>query len=169
MKTIVLGGGCFWCIEAVYQRVKGVEEVVSGYAGGSLRNPNYNNIGDHAEVVQLTYNEENIGLETLFDIFLHVHDPTSVDQQGNDIGPQYRSIILCNNLIESELAHRIIKGNRENWDNPIVTEVGLLDTFYPAEDYHQDYYNKNPENSYCQAVINPKISKFESKFADYLI
>lgn len=168
MKTIVLGGGCFWCIEAVYQRVKGVEQVVSGYSGGTLHNPTYEQYGDHAEVVQVSYNEDSISLETIIDIFLNVHDPTSLNQQGHDIGAQYRSIILCNNHIETEIVHSVIKGNRDLWPNPIVTEVGLLDVFYPAEDYHQDYFNQNPNNPYCQVVINPKLRKFEEKFADYL-
>lgn len=169
MKTIVLGGGCFWCIEAIYQRVKGVEKVVSGYAGGTLKNPTYENHGDHAEVVQLTYDNSIISLERLLEIFFHVHDPTTVNRQGNDIGTQYRSIILCNDYLESEIAHSVIKGCREVWENPIVTEVSLLERFYSAEDYHQDYYNQNQNAGYCQVIINPKIAKFESKFAEYLL
>jgi peptide-methionine (S)-S-oxide reductase len=168
MKTIVIGGGCFWCIEAIFQRVKGVEKVVSGYAGGDLFNPSYENHGTHAEVVQVTYDESIISLEKILKIFFHVHDPTTVDRQGNDIGPQYRSIILCNDYLESEIAHSVIKGCKELWDNPIVTEVNLLDNFYPAEDYHQDYFNKNPDAGYCQVIINPKIAKFEQKFSKYL-
>lgn len=168
MKTIVLGGGCFWCIEAVYQRVKGVDKVVSGYAGGDLKDPTYENHGNHAEVVQITYDESVIDLENLLEIFLYVHDPTTVNRQGNDIGTQYRSIILCNDYIESEIAHSVIKGNRDLWENPIVTEIGLLDKFYRAEDYHQDYYNQNQNAGYCQVIINPKIAKFEQKFSKYL-
>jgi len=168
MKSIVIGGGCFWCVEAIYQRVNGVEKVVSGYAGGTLKDPVYENHGDHAEVVKITYDESIINLQKILEIFLHVHDPTTVNRQGNDIGTQYRSIILCNDYIESEIAHDVIKGNRELWSNPIVTEVGLLDKFYPAEEYHQDYYNQNQNAGYCQVIINPKIAKFESKFKDYL-
>lgn len=168
MKTIVLGGGCFWCIEAVFQRVKGVKKVVSGYAGGDLSNPTYENHGSHAEVVQLSYEPEEISLEVILKIFFHVHDPTQVDRQGNDVGRQYRSIILCNNYLESDIAHRVIDGVRDLWSEPIVTEVSLLDTFHEAEDYHQDYFNKNPGNPYCQVIINPKIAKFEEKFKQYL-
>ena len=168
MKTIVLGGGCFWCIEAVFQRVKGVDKVVSGYAGGDLKDPTYENHGSHAEVVHITYNDSEIDLKTILEIFFYVHDPTTVDRQGNDIGPQYRSIILCNDYLESEIAHSVIKGCKDLWENPIVTEVNLLDKFYPAEDYHQDYFNKNPGNGYCQVIINPKIAKFEQKFSEYL-
>ncbi len=168
MKTIVLGGGCFWCIEAVYQRVKGVESVVSGYAGGDLNEPTYENHGNHAEVVEVTYDPEKIKLETILEIFFAVHDPTTVDRQGNDVGHQYRSIILCNNYIESQIARKVIDGIRELWKDPIVTEVGILDTFWPAEDYHQNYYNNNQSAGYCQVIINPKLKKFSEKFADYL-
>jgi methionine-S-sulfoxide reductase len=169
MKTIVLGGGCFWCIEAVFQRVRGVQKVVSGYAGGDLLDPSYENHGDHAEVVQITYNESIINLEKIIEIFLNIHDPTSVNRQGYDIGTQYRSIILCNDYLESEIIHSVIKGSKELWDNPIITEVNLLDKFYPAEDYHQDFYNQNRRPDYCQAIISPKIAKFEQKFAEFLV
>jgi len=168
MKSIVLGGGCFWCIEAVFSQVRGVEKVISGYAGGDLRNPSYENHGTHAEVVQLTYDESTINLEKILEIFFYVHDPTTVNSQGNDIGTQYRSIILCHNHLETDLARSIIKGIADLWPNPIVTEVSLLDTFYPAEDYHQDYFNQNRGNPYCQVVINPKLAKFRTKFSKYL-
>ena len=168
MKSIVLGGGCFWCLEAVYQQVRGVEKIVSGYAGGDLRNPTYENHGTHAEVVQISYDESVISLEKLLEIFFYVHDPTTVNQQGNDIGTQYRSIILCNDHIESDLARSIIRGSQGLWPNPIVTEVTLLEKFYPAEDYHQDFYNQNQNNGYCQLIINPKLAKFKTKFAKYL-
>jgi len=168
MKTIVLGGGCFWCVEAVYQRVKGVESVVSGYAGGDLLDPSYENHGTHAEVVQITYDENAITLQKLLEIFFYAHDPTTIDQQGNDIGTQYRSIILCNDHLEIDTARETISGVQDLWPNPIVTEVKLLDTFYPAEDHHQDYYNQNQGSGYCQVIINPKIAKFEAKFSEYL-
>jgi peptide-methionine (S)-S-oxide reductase len=168
MKTIVLGGGCFWCLEAVFQRVKGVEKVVSGYAGGTLASPTYENHGDHAEVIQLTYDYESISLQKIVEIFLYVHDPTSVNRQGNDIGTQYRSIILVSDYLESEAIRKVIDGNKELWDSPIVTEVNLLDVFYPAEDYHQDYFNQNQSSAYCQFIINPKVAKFENKFAKFL-
>lgn len=166
MKKIVLGGGCFWCVEAVFQQVKDVSKVVSGYAGGTLANPNYRNIGDHAEVVEVSYNEKQIDLKTILRIFLSTHDPTQVNRQGNDVGPQYRSIILVNDYIESNIAHEVIDGERENWDNPIVTQVTLLEKFYPAEDYHQDYFNNNRDNPYCQVVINPKLAKFKKDFKE---
>lgn len=168
MKTIVLGGGCFWCMEAVFQRVNGVEEVVSGYAGGELKDPTYENHGTHAEVVEITYNPETIKLETLLEIFFSVHDPTTVDRQGNDIGPQYRSIILCHDHLEIEIARRVIDGVKDLWKDPIVTEVTLLDTFWPAEDYHQNYYNNNQSAGYCQIIINPKLAKFQQKFSHLL-
>jgi methionine-S-sulfoxide reductase len=169
MKSIFLGGGCFWCIEAVFQRVVGVDSVVSGYAGGDLADPTYENHGTHAEVVQVTYDENIISLEKIIEIFLHVHDPTSVNRQGADIGTQYRSIILCNDYIDSEIVHSVINGCKDLWENPIVTEVNLLDKFHEAEDYHQDYYNQNTSAGYCQVVINPKLAKFEQKFSEYLL
>lgn len=168
MGTIVLGGGCFWCIEAIFQRVRGVESVISGYAGGDLLNPTYENHGTHAEVIQISYDESVINLDKLLEIFFYVHDPTTVNQQGNDIGSQYRSIILCNDHLETDIARQVIKGSKDLWPNPIVTEVSLLDKFYPAEDYHQDYYNNNQSAGYCQVIINPKIAKFETKFIDLL-
>lgn len=168
MKTIILGGGCFWCLDAVYQRVKGIRTCVSGYAGGDLINPTYENHGTHAEVVQLTYDENIISLEKILEIFFYIHDPTTINRQGADVGTQYRSIILCSNYLESEISHSIIRDVKELWKNPIVTEVTILDNFYPAEGYHQDYYNNNQSAGYCQVVINRKIAKFELKFAEYL-
>lgn len=169
MKTIVLGGGCFWCIEAVYQRVKGVEKVVSGFAGGDMKNPDYRNHGNHAEVVQLTYDESVTSLEKLLEIFFNVHDPTTLNQPGTaDNGPEYRSIILCSEN-ELELAKQMRDEAQKVWEDPIITEVKILDEFYEAEDYHQDYYNKNPQAGYCQVIINPKLAKFEAKFKEYLV
>ena len=167
MKTIVLGGGCFWCIEAIYQQVKGVEKVVSGYAGGDKTDPTYESHGTHAEAVQITYDESAITLETLLEIFFSVHDPTTKDRQGHDIGPQYRSIILCSED-ELSVAEAAKEKAQANWDKPITTEIKVLDTFYPAEDYHQDYYNNNQQAPYCEVVINPKLAKFREKFAKLL-
>jgi peptide-methionine (S)-S-oxide reductase len=167
-KSIVLGGGCFWCIEAIYQRVKGLEGVVSGYAGGDTKDPTYSDHANHAEVIQITYDESAIKLEQILEIFFYVHDPTTVNRQGNDVGTQYRSIILYNNEEERDLAESVLERSQNLWDKPIVTDVKKLDMFYEAEDYHQDYYNQNQANPYCQVVINPKIAKFEQKFADYL-
>lgn len=168
MKTIVLGGGCFWCIEAVYQRVKGVESVVSGYAGGEKDNPTYHDHGNHAEVVQITYDESVVGLDKLLEIFFYVHNPTTLNFQGNDYGEQYRSIILCAND-ELEVCNKAKEQAQKLWDEPIVTEIKVLDAFYKAEDYHQNYYNNNTSAGYCQVIINPKLEKFSKKFTDYLI
>lgn len=168
MKTIVLGGGCFWCTEAVFQRLKGVESVVSGYAGGDIPNPTYHNHGRHAEVVEVTYDPTVITLKQLLEIFFSVHDPTTLNQPGTaDVGMSYRSIILCD---ESELtiAKTVKQEAQKQWNNPIITEINVLDTFYPAEDYHQNYYNQNPEAGYCQVIINPKLEKFRKKFNNYL-
>ncbi len=167
MKSIVLGGGCFWCIEAVFQRVKGVSKVVSGYAGGDLESPSYENHGSHAEVAKITYDESVIKLPKLLEIFFYIHDPTTLNRQGNDVGESYRSIILCD---ESELgiAQEAKKEAQNLWDDPIVTEILVLDKFNPAEDYHQNYFNQNQSNPYCQVVINPKVAKFETKFKGFM-
>lgn len=168
MKSIVLGGGCFWCIEAVFQRVIGVEKVVSGYAGGDLPNPSYENHGTHAEVVQISYDESVINLKKLLEIFFYVHDPTTLNQPGTaDSGPSYRSIILTD-AQELDIAIQAKEKAQALWDNPVITEIAVLETFYPAEDYHQDFYNQNQGVGYCQVIINPKIAKFQIKFAEYL-
>jgi methionine-S-sulfoxide reductase len=168
MKTIVLGGGCFWCVEAVFQRVKGVVKVESGYGGGDKADPTYHDHGSHAEVVELSYAENKISLEKIFEIFFYVHNPTTLNFQGNDYGTQYRSIILCNDNEELELAEKVKSGSKDLWPDPIVTEIKILDTFYLAEANHQNYYNQNQNNPYCQVIINPKIAKFEKKFKDHL-
>lgn len=163
-KTIVLGSGCFWCIEAVFQQVKGVSEVVSGYAGGEEPDPTYRNHGTHAEVIQATYNESVVTLPQLLEIYFGTHDPTTTNQPDTaDDGPSYRPIILC---AEEEIAavHKAKGTAQSNWDNPIITEIKVLDKFYPAEDYHQDFYNQNQGNPYCQVIINPKLAKFQKKF-----
>jgi len=167
MKTIVLGGGCFWCIEAIYQRVKGVNAVVSGFAGGTSENPTYHDHGNHAEVTEITYDNNVIKLEKLLEIFFYVHDPTTLNRQGNDVGESYRSIILCAES-EFEVARAARESAQKLWDDPIVTEIAILEKFYKAEDYHQDFYNQNQGNPYCQVVINPKIAKFEAKFSSIL-
>jgi peptide-methionine (S)-S-oxide reductase len=167
MKSIVLGGGCFWCIEAVYQRVRGVESVTSGYAGGEKTNPTYNDHGNHAEVVKIKYDESVVSLEKLLEIFFYVHDPTTLNRQGADVGEQYRSIILCE-VSELEIAQKSREAAQKLWNDPIVTDIKVLETFYPAENYHQNYYNNNQSAGYCQVVINPKLAKFESKFGNYV-
>ena len=166
MKSIVLGGGCFWCVEAVFQRVEGVKKVVSGYAGGDLDNPTYHNHGNHAEVIKVDYDETVITLEELLKIFFASHNPTTLNFQGNDYGTQYRSIILCQKD-ETESVEQVREQAQSDWEEPIVTEIKVLNTFHEAEDYHQDYFNQNPGNPYCQVVINPKIAKFEKNFQQY--
>ncbi len=173
MKDIVLGGGCFWCTEAVFQRVKGVSEVVSGFAGGGAGgNPDYwsihGNDSSHAEVVQVTYDEQVITLTELLDIFFGTHDPTTTNQPGTaDMGSEYRSIILCGED-ELETANKAKDEAQKNWDKPIITEIKVLDKFTPAEEHHQNYYNNNQQAGYCQVIINPKLEKFQKKFTDYL-
>lgn len=171
--SIILGGGCFWCLEAVYQRVKGVLSVTNGYAGGSAKNPSYEQVSsgttDHAEVVKVKFDPSIIDLQTILQLFWALHNPTTLNQQGNDIGPQYRSIIL----FHSDEQERIAKASLTNdgqplWDEPIVTEIKPLDTFYPAEEYHQDYFNQHPDQAYCQIVINPKVTKLKQAFAHLL-
>lgn len=169
ISTIVLGGRCFWCLEAAYQRVKGVEKVVSGYAGGERKNPSYWDLhkpgNSHAEVVQLTFDSSIISLDEVLEIFFTIHDPTTKDRQGNDVGPEYRSIILYETDQQKGVVESALASAQKFWDNPIVTEVALLEKFYKAEDDQQDYYNKNPEQAYCQVIINPKLHKLQEKFA----
>ncbi|TXT55859.1 MAG: Peptide methionine sulfoxide reductase MsrA [Candidatus Thorarchaeota archaeon] len=170
MKTATLGGGCFWCVEAVYQQLKGVKSVVSGYAGGEVENPTYQQVSrgltNHAEVVQITYDPEVISFSKILEVFFATHDPTTLNRQGNDVGRQYRSIILYQDEDQKKIAEDMIEAlnSRKNFANPIVTEVAPLKKFYPAEDYHQDYYKKNPNQSYCRFVIDPKVSKVKKDF-----
>ena len=163
-KQITLGGGCFWCIEAAFKDAKGVESVVSGFSGGDIKHPAYREVvngkTNHAEVCQITYNPELINLKSILEIFFLVHDPTTLNRQGNDIGRHYRSIILyhCDseiNLIQSE----IDKYNKKYFENKIVTEVQKFKVFYPAENYHQNYYKNNTDQPYCKIVIEPKLNK----------
>lgn len=170
MKIIILGGGCFWCLDPVFQKLAGVEKVVVGYAGGETDNPTYRDIctgtTGHAEVLQITYNPEVISLEKIFKIFFTLHNPTTLNQQGADKGTQYRSIILYEHNEDMIVANKIIQGLEDSgvYADSIVTELVPLEKFYPAEDYHQDYFNKNPEKSYCQIVIAPKMEKFNKVF-----
>jgi peptide-methionine (S)-S-oxide reductase len=161
-KSIVLGGGCFWCIEAVYNRIKGVK-AVSGYAGGTTKNPSYEEVVSgrtgHAEVVKVTYDPEVISLKTILEIFFEMHDPTTLNRQGNDIGTQYRSIILYATPEEEKIVQEAIKVAQKHWSRPIVTEIGKLEEFYQAEKYHQNYFDKNPNQGYCRVIIAPKIAK----------
>jgi peptide-methionine (S)-S-oxide reductase len=168
-ETATLGGGCFWCLEAVYKDLKGVESVVSGYAGGTAPNPSYEQVcggrTGHAEVVQITYDPRVVSFGDLLDVFFTIHDPTTRDRQGADVGPQYRSIILYHDEAQKLAAERAIAeaGKQGLWRDPIVTEVAPLETFYPGESYHQDYYENNPRQRYCQIVIAPKVAKFRKE------
>jgi peptide-methionine (S)-S-oxide reductase len=174
LKKIVLGGGCFWCLDPVYSQLKGVEKVIVGYAGGSMPNPSYEQVcsgrTNHAEVVEITYDPAQITLQDLLEIFFQVHDPTTPNRQGADVGTQYRSIILVNDDQEKKVVlQKMDEVNKAKiWHGPIVTQVEVLRDFFPAEEYHQKYYDKNPYAGYCQVVINPKLNKFEKKFQDML-
>lgn len=163
MKKATFGGGCFWCTEAVFERLDGVVDVVSGYAGGDVENPGYREVSagttGHAEVVQITYDPETISYEELLRMHWKSHDPTTLNRQGADVGTQYRSIILFHNDEQKRIAEKSRKAAQEQFREPIVTEIEPLETFYPAEDYHQDYYRKNPQAGYCQFVIAPKLDK----------
>lgn len=173
IESIVLGGGCFWCLEAVYQRVKGVVAVTNGYTGGHVENPSYEAVltgqTGHAEVVKVDFNPAEISLSTILDIFWVIHDPTTLNRQGNDIGTQYRSAIFYTSQQQKELAESSLKESaRPLWSKKIVTEIMPLDTFWPAEEYHKDYFNNHPEQAYCQIIINPKVTKLKQKFAHLL-
>jgi peptide-methionine (S)-S-oxide reductase len=171
-ERIVLGGGCFWCIEAVYRNVKGVLSAVSGYAGGARPNPSYENVCSgatgHAEVVDITYDADVITLDDILDIFFEIHNPTTLNQQGADKGTQYRSVIYYATEAEKETIEKAIAKHQEAFQDKIVTEVSPLPEVYPAEDYHQNYYNQNSSQGYCQVVIAPKLQKFMTKFPDKL-
>jgi peptide-methionine (S)-S-oxide reductase len=172
-ETIVLGGGCFWCIEAVFSMVKGVVDVTPGYAGGGAKNPTYEQVCSgktgHAEVVKIEYEPKKTSLQTLLDIFFNIHDPTTLNRQGNDIGTQYRSIILYDSQDQKEKTENYIKKIQDNFDKPIVTEIKKLGHFYPAEPYHEKYFHKNPKNPYCKIVIAPKVEKAKMKFKSHII
>lgn len=173
-QTIVFGGGCFWCTEAVFQRLRGVIKVTAGYAGGSTKDPSYYRVAsgaaDHAEVIEIQFDPSVIALEQLFAVFFATHDPTTPNRQGHDVGPAYRSVILTTSDEQHNAARTYIaKLETENiFPNSIVTEVKPLTVFYPAEDYHQNYYNQNSEQPYCQVVINPKLEKLRATFAHLL-
>ena len=174
LETATLGGGCFWCLEAVYKDLKGVERVVSGYAGGHVANPSYEAVCSghtgHAEVVQITYDPAAIGYRQLLEAFFATHDPTTPDRQGGDVGPQYRSVIFYHDDAQRHDAETIIAElEREQvFRDAIVTKVEPLERFYPAEGYHQEFYERNPGQGYCRAVIAPKLAKFRKAYADRL-
>jgi peptide-methionine (S)-S-oxide reductase len=174
MDTITLGAGCFWCVEAIFDDIKGVESVVSGYAGGAIKNPSYKEVcagtTGHAEVCQLTYDSEVISLAKLLEVFWQVHDPTTLNRQGGDVGTQYRSAIFYHTDEQKEVATKILnKLNEEQvFVSPIVTEITAFTNFYAAEDYHQDYFELNGGNPYCKAVVRPKVDKFKKTFSEIL-
>ncbi len=172
METATLAGGCFWCLEAVYDELKGVTDVVSGYAGGQVQNPTYqavcNGTTGHAEVVQIQFDPAVISYGDLLDVFFTVHDPTTLNRQGNDVGTQYRSAIYYHSPEQKAIAEQKIAQVSHLWSNPIVTEVAPIDTFYAAEDYHQEYFKRNPYQGYCMAVVAPKVAKFRKHYFEKL-
>lgn len=174
IQTAVLGGGCFWCTEAIFQNLRGVKSVLPGYAGGHTDHPTYHQVAQqntgHAEVVQIQYDPEQISYRDLLEVFFAIHDPTTLNRQGNDTGPEYRSIILYSSAAEKAQADHIIAELEADrvYEHPVVTEVKSLDKFYEAEPEHRNFYYNNPNSPYCQVVINPKIKKFKEKFANLL-
>ncbi len=170
IETATLGAGCFWCVEAVFDDLQGVESVESGYSGGHTENPTYREVCSettgHAEVVNVNFNPNEISFKEILQIFFTVHDPTTLNRQGNDIGSSYRSAIFYHDENQKQIAEEVIKevGAEGIYDNPIVTEVTAFDKFYMAEDYHQEYFDNNPNQPYCAAVVAPKVAKFRQKF-----
>ncbi|MCJ7627024.1 MAG: peptide-methionine (S)-S-oxide reductase MsrA [Longimicrobiales bacterium] len=174
MEVATVGGGCFWCLEAVFLDLNGVTKVQSGYSGGVSANPTYDEVcrgaTGHAEVVQLQFDPEAISFSEILEVFFAIHDPTTLNRQGGDKGTQYRSAIFFQSSVQREAAERLIRelDSQDLWSGPIVTEVTPFGEFFPAEGYHDDYFRRNPVQPYCQAVINPKIAKFRSRFSHKL-
>lgn len=174
LEKATFGSGCFWCTEAVFERLKGVYKVVSGYSGGTVENPTYEQVctgkTGHAEVTQITYDPKVITYDELLEVFWKTHDPTTLNRQGNDVGTQYRSVIFYHNDEQKRLAEKYKEELNKSgiWDKPIVTEIVPFTNFYPAENYHQNYYDNNPSQPYCSFVITPKVEKFEKVFKDKL-
>jgi peptide-methionine (S)-S-oxide reductase len=173
-EIATFGGGCFWCTEAVFESLKGVYSVESGYSGGSVKNPSYREVCSgstgHAEVIQIYFDPLKISFRDLLEVFFETHDPTSLNRQGADTGTQYRSVIFYHNSRQKEIAEEFIRdlNSKKVYQNPVVTEVAMFTAFYLAEDYHQDYFRKNPDLPYCSYVINPKLLKFRNNYADML-
>ncbi len=169
-QTAVLGGGCFWCLEAVYNELRGVVRVISGYAGGSLPNPSYEQVcggrTGHAEVVQITFDPSVISYKEILEVFFTIHDPTTLNRQGADVGEQYRSIVLYQSPEQEQIAREVMDQVNASgvWPRPIVTQVQPLEHFYPAEAYHQNYFEMNPYQPYCQIVIAPKVAKVRERY-----
>jgi len=173
-EEATLGAGCFWCVEAIFQRVKGVLHVESGYSGGTVTNPTYEQITTgrtgHAEVIRLDFDPTIISYETILEVFWHTHDPTTLNRQGADVGPQYRSVIFYHDEKQKQIAEASKEKTQKAglWDDPIVTEISPLINYYKAENYHQNYFNNNPNAGYCSIVIAPKVAKFKKDFPDLL-
>ncbi len=171
LATATLGAGCFWCVEAVFQQLQGVAAVQSGYSGGEVKNPTYKEVCSgktgHAEVLQIQYDAAVISYEELLNVFWHIHNPTTLNRQGADVGTQYRSVIYYHNEEQKSAAEasKQTTDAGDLWDNPIVTEISAAGIFYPAEDYHNNYFNLHGEQPYCAAVIHPKVQKFRKRFA----
>ncbi|MEB2295458.1 MAG: peptide-methionine (S)-S-oxide reductase MsrA [Ignavibacteriaceae bacterium] len=174
LDKATFGSGCFWCTEAIFERLNGVVDVESGYSGGKVENPTYEEVctgtTGHAEVTQITYDSSVISFDELLEVFWKTHDPTTLNKQGNDIGTQYRSVIFYHNEKQKNLAEKYKTELDKSgaWENPIVTEISPFENFYSAENYHQDYYNNNPNQGYCTFVIAPKLEKFEKVFKSKL-
>ncbi|WP_019141770.1 peptide-methionine (S)-S-oxide reductase MsrA [Noviherbaspirillum massiliense] len=169
-ETATLGGGCFWCLEAVYQELNGVQQVESGYSGGHVANPTYEQVCEgttgHAEVVKLTFDPEVVSYREILEIFFTIHDPTTLNRQGNDVGTQYRSVIFYQTPEQQETAKHVIAEMANVWDAPIVTELKPLQEYYKAEDYHQNYFRQHPLQGYCAFIVAPKVAKFRKMFTD---
>jgi peptide-methionine (S)-S-oxide reductase len=174
LEEATFGAGCFWCVEAIYELVEGIEHVESGYSGGHIENPTYKEVTTgttgHAEVARVLYDPSVISYEELLEVFWHTHDPTTLNRQGNDVGPQYRSVIFYHNEEQRKIAEASLKKTDESdlWKDPIVTEIQPLENYYVAENYHQNYYENNPNAGYCSYVIAPKVKKFKKEFS-YLL
>jgi peptide-methionine (S)-S-oxide reductase len=174
LQQTTLGGGCFWCLEAVYQELRGVTSVVSGYSGGQVVNPTYEQVCSkttgHAEVVQLTFDPSVISYKEILEVFFTIHDPTTPNRQGNDVGPQYRSVIFYHDEAQKQTAKEVMAQFEQEkiWNAPLVTQLVPLEAFYKAEDYHQNYFRTHPNTGYCAMIIQPKVAKFRKKFLEKL-
>ncbi len=174
IEKATLAGGCFWCLEAIYKRVKGVQEVIPGYSGGQTEYPTYEQVCSdttgHAETIQITFNPDVISFSEILKIFWSLHNPTTLNRQGHDVGSQYRSVIFYHNEKQKIIAEKSKKDLQDAgiWSDPIVTEIVPFSEFYPAEEYHRNYFQNHPENSYCQIVVMPKVEKFKKVFQDYI-
>ena len=171
-EIATLGGGCFWCLEAVYQQMKGIQAVESGYTGGHVQSPEYEDVcgglTGHAEVVRLSFNPAVVSYREILEVFFTMHDPTTLNRQGNDAGTQYRSVIYFHSPQQQDIAKHVIAEMANVWDAPIVTELSPAETYYKAEEYHQNYFRQNPLQGYCAFVVAPKVEKFRETFGDKL-